>query len=163
MKKGLFPGTFDPPTFGHLDLIQRSVKVCDKLYVGIADNISKNHKESFLTTAEKEKILKEILQKFPQVEVVSFSGLVVDFAKKEGVNFLIRGLRAFSDFEYEYRMALANRTLSGIDTIFFMADERKAHISSSLIRELVHFGGKIDEFVPKEVVLAIEKKGLMRA
>jgi pantetheine-phosphate adenylyltransferase len=149
MRKALFPGTFDPPTLGHLDLIRRSASICDKLYVGVAINTSKPH--DLFTVQEKESMLKTICKSYPHVEVVRFSTLAVDFAKQHQIDFLLRGLRAFSDFENEFRMALANRKLSGIETVFLMADERVGHISSTLIRELGHFKCRLHDFVPAEI------------
>lgn len=149
MKTALFPGTFDPPTLGHLDLIRRSKSICDKLYVGIAINSAK--RSDLFTIEERQAMLKTICKQFPHVEVVTFSTLVVDFAKQKNVDFLIRGLRAFADFEYEARMALANRRLSGIETLFLMADEKIGHISSTLIRELGKYKSRLHEFVPAEI------------
>jgi pantetheine-phosphate adenylyltransferase len=149
MKKALFPGTFDPPTLGHIDIIKRSASICDKLYVGIAINPSKSN--VLFTVQEKEAMLKKICRPYPHVEVIHFSSLVVEFAKQNQIDYLIRGLRAFSDFEYEFRMALANRHLSGIETVFLMADERVAHISSTLIRELGRYKSRLLEFVPAEI------------
>lgn len=149
MKKALFPGTFDPPTLGHIDIIRRSASICDKLYIGIAVNAHKS--EPLFSVEEKMAMLKEICKPYPHVEVVHFSSLVVEYAKQNKIDFLLRGLRAFSDFEYEYQMALANRHLSGIETIFLMADERVAHISSSLIREIGRYKGRLKDFVPKEI------------
>lgn len=149
MKKALFPGTFDPPTLGHIDIIRRSLSICDQLFIGLAINKAKG--ETLFSAEEKLEMLKKITHPFPQVKVVSFSTLVVDFAKEHKIDFLIRGLRAFSDFEYEFRMALANRHLSGIETVFLMADERTAHISSTLIRELGRFKSRLHEFVPPEI------------
>lgn len=149
MKKALFPGTFDPPTLGHLDIIKRSRSVCDKLYVGVAINAAKSQ-ETF-STEEKIEMLQTICRPYPHVEVVSFSSLVVDFAKANEIHFLIRGLRTFSDYEYEFRMALANRRMGGIETLFLMADESVAHISSSLIRELARYKSRLFDFVPKEI------------
>jgi pantetheine-phosphate adenylyltransferase len=149
MKKALFPGTFDPPTLGHVDLIRRSASICDKLYVGIANNFTK--KDDLFTVPEKQAMLKTICGPFPHAEVVTFSSLAVEFAKQNKVDFLIRGLRAFSDFEYEFRMALTNRHLSGIETVFLMADERVGHISSTLIRELGRYKHRLHDFVPAEI------------
>lgn len=156
MKKALFPGTFDPPTLGHVDIIRRSASICDKLYVGIAVNSAKT--DELFTVHERETMLKTICHPFPHAEVVRFSTLAVDFAKKHQVDFLIRGLRAFSDFEYEFRMALANRRLSGIETVFLMADERVGHISSTLIRELGRYKSRLHDFVPAEIEEAIYQK-----
>ncbi len=150
---GLFPGTFDPPSIGHLDIMKRALLICDELIIAIAE---KPTKSSLFTIEEKMKMLKKIVPS--KVEVTHFEGLIVDFAKQKNVQFLIRGLRAFSDFEYEFQMALANRRLSGIETVFLMADERHAQISSSLIREIAYFGGPIHEFVPAEIEPLIRQK-----
>jgi pantetheine-phosphate adenylyltransferase len=149
MKKALFPGSFDPPTLGHVDILKRSASVCDKLYVGIAVNSTK--RQDLFTPEEKIQMLKTIASPFPHVEVVSFTGLVVEYAKQHNIDFLLRGLRAFSDFEYEFRMALTNRTISGIETLFLMSDERTTHISSTLIRELARYKSRLHQFVPEEI------------
>lgn len=149
MKKALFPGSFDPPTLGHVDILKRSAFVCDKLYVGIAVNSTK--RQDLFTPEEKIQMLKTIARPFPHVEVVSFTGLVVEYAKQHKIDFLLRGLRAFSDFEYEFRMALTNRMISGIETIFLMSDERTTHISSTLIRELARYKSRLHQFVPEEI------------
>ncbi len=157
MKRALFPGTFDPPTLGHLDIIQRAASICNKLYVGVAENSNKPSQTLF-TTLERMAMLQEMTRAMPYVEVVSFSTLVVEFAKQHQIDFLLRGLRAFSDFEYEFRMALTNRHLSGIETVFLMADERVAHISSTLIRELARYHAPLSTFVPKEIALRVAER-----
>lgn len=158
MRKALFSGSFDPPTEGHLDIIRRASHVCDFLYVAIAENKSK---QPLFSYTQKKKLLNSLTSKYQNVEITHFTGLSVTFAKKIGANVLIRGLRAFSDFEYEFRMALANRKLSGIETLFLMADEKLAHINSSLIKEIAFFGGSLKGFVPpeveKEIRLTIKK------
>ena len=147
MKKGVLPGTFDPPSLGHLDIIERAAKVCDKLYVAVAMNLEKG--KGLFGAEEKKEMLKEITKHLGNIEIVTFNGLIVDFAKAQGVQFLVRGLRAFSDVEHEFRMALANRRLTGIETIFLMADAQYAHISSTLIRELALYQGRLRGFVPE--------------
>jgi pantetheine-phosphate adenylyltransferase len=150
MRKALFPGTFDPPTFGHLDVIRRSVSICDRLYIGIAINSTKE-KSSLFSPEERGELLRKIAKEFPHVEVVLFEGLVVDFAREHKIDFLIRGLRAFSDFEYEFRMALMNRAMSGIETVFLMADPQLAHLSSTLIREVGHHKMRLHSFIPEAI------------
>lgn len=158
MKKiGLFPGTFDPLSKGHLDIIQRSLQICDHLIVAVATKPEKK-KEAFFSIEEKMEMLKLCTRSISNLEVTHFHGLIVDFAKEKKANYLIRGLRAFSDFEYEFQMALANRRLSGIETLFLMADERHTQISSSLIREIAYFGGPLKDFVPPEIESFIQKK-----
>lgn len=149
---GIFPGTFDPPTLGHLDIIRKAQQICDHLIVAIA---VKPDKKSVFSVEEKIEMLKRIA---PKVEVSSFHGLIVDFAREKKGSFLIRGLRAFADFEYEFQMAEANRHLSGIETLFLMADARHTQISSSLIREIAHFKGPLKGFVPAEIESLIRKK-----
>jgi pantetheine-phosphate adenylyltransferase len=154
---GIFPGTFDPPSLGHLDIIQRSALFCDRLIVAVAVKPEKKS-HSLFSVDEKIEMLHLIAGKMPHVEIISFHGLIVDFARERKAHFLLRGLRAFSDFEYEFQMALANRRLSGIETLFLMADERLSQTSSSLIREIAYFGGPLHDFVPKEIVSIIRKK-----
>ncbi len=148
----IFPGTFDPPSKGHLDIIQRSLPLCDHLIVAIAHKPEKKH---LFSLDERTHMMKMIA---PNVEIVSFHGLIVDLAQQRQATFLIRGLRAFSDFEYEFQMALANRRLSGIETLFLAADTKHMQISSTLIREIAYFGGPLHEFVPPEIEPLIRKK-----
>lgn len=148
----IFPGSFDPPTFGHLDIIHRAKPLCDHLIVAVAVKPSKN---SLFSLEERVEMIKKMA---PQVEVASFHGLIVDFANERNAAFLIRGLRAFSDFEHEFQMSLANRKLSSIETLFLMADEKHTHISSTLIREIAHFGGPLKDFVPPPIEPYIRKK-----
>ena len=152
---GIFPGTFDPPSKGHLDIIQRASLICDKLLIAIA---VKPDKKALFSPDEKKEMLRLITPSLPNVQIEIFQGLVVDFARIHKAQFLIRGLRAFSDFEYEFQMALANRRLSGIETLFLMADERHTQISSSLIREIAYFKGPLRDFVPSEIEPLIRKK-----
>lgn len=143
----LFTGTFDPPSLGHLDLIERGLKLCDELYVGIANNPAK---KPLFTVDER----KKMLQCLTKAKVVVFSGLVVDFAKKNKIDCLLRGLRSFADLDRELQMAQMNRELSGIETLILPADPRYAHISSSLIRELAFNKARLSRLVPA----SIEKK-----
>jgi len=156
---GLFPGTFDPPTLGHLDIVKRAAGVCDHLYIGIAQNLGK--REQLFNVEEKQAMLLELTHTIPNVEVVTFSELVVEFAKRKEVSFLIRGLRPFADFEHEFQMALANRMMAEIETLFLMADERYAHVSSSLIREIAHFGHRLKGFVPDAIEDIVHQRVLM--
>lgn len=145
MKSALFPGSFDPPSLGHLDILQRAASLCDTLYVGVAPHLGK---QAHFSTDEKMEMLRRMTDHLPGVKVVAFNQLVVDFAKELGVNILVRGLRAFSDFEYEFRMALANRKMGGIETWFLMADPKLSYISSTLIRDVAKHGSRLGDFVP---------------
>lgn len=158
-KIAIYPGTFDPITNGHLDLIKRALQFFDKIIVAIGENPAK---KPLFSVEERiymvEEALKEVGLK-EKVEVESFSGLLVDFAKKKGAVVIIRGLRAVSDFEYEMQLALMNRKLSNsIDTIFLMPSLRYIFLSSSIIKEAARFGGKVDDFVPQIVAQKLKEK-----
>ncbi|MCB1135400.1 MAG: pantetheine-phosphate adenylyltransferase [Chlamydiia bacterium] len=148
MKRALFPGSFAPPSLGHFDIIQRGSKLCDELIVGVAHN---PEKEATISSGQKAELLRIMTRELPNVRVEVFDGLAVHFAREQGVTHLLRGLRAFSDFEYEFRMALANRKLSGIETLFLMADPRLSHISSTLIRDIARNGARLKDFVPEAI------------
>ena len=149
----LFPGVFDPLTLGHMDIVKRSPLICEKLIVAIAQNISKT---SLFTVEERLAMLRAAVHEHPYVEIAAFSGLAIDYAKERNVQFLLRGLRSYADFEHESQMAMANRRMSGLETVFFMAQH--SHISSTLIREIAHFGGPLEGLVPKEVEPFLRKK-----
>lgn len=149
---GIFAGTFDPPTFGHLDIIRKAKKICDRLIVAIAVKPEKN---STFTVEEKMEMMKKIA---PDVQIEAYRGLIVDFAKEKNAQFLIRGLRSGSEFDVEVQMALANKRIGGIETVFLIADDRHAKISSTLIREIAYFHGPLHDFVPFEIEAMIRKK-----
>jgi len=153
MKKVLFAGSFDPPTWGHLDVIQRAALLCDKLIVGVAVNTGKEG--GLLPPADRIELLQEISKEIPHVTVIPIPGLIADFVKEEKVDLLLRALRNEADFEREEAMALANRQLADIETLFLLSDPRFAHISSTLVREIAHFGGALDPFVPPAVARQI--------
>jgi len=156
MRKVIYPGTFDPVTNGHIDVIKRASELFDSVVVTIAVNASKT---PLFTTEERLSLLKESLKNFKNVEVDSFDGLVVEHAKNVNAIGIIRGLRAISDFEYEFQMALMNRKLdSDITTVFLMPHEKYTYLNSSLIRNLAELNADISEFVPKPVLLALSKK-----
>lgn len=150
MKVAVFAGTFDPPHLGHLDIITRSVSVCETLIVGVGRNRAKEKKNTF-SQEERVAMLRRMTQEIPHVQVHAFEGLVVDFAKQVEAAFLVRGLRAYSDWEYEFMMALANRKMGGIETTFLMAASNFAHISSSLIKEVGGWGQRLGDFVPESL------------
>lgn len=149
---GIFPGTFDPPTFGHLDIIRKAKKICDHLIVAIAVKPEKN---STFSVEEKMLMMKKIA---PDVQIEAYRGLIVDFAKEKKAEFLIRGLRSASEFDLEHQMALANKRIGSIETVFLIADDRHAQISSTLIREIAYFHGPLHDFVPVEIESMIRKK-----
>ena len=155
MKKAIYPGSFDPITNGHIDIINRASALFDKLIIAVASNKSK---ESLLSKNERVEILRDSLSENGKVEIDSFEGLLVDYAKKKNIFTIVRGLRTLSDFEYEFRMAIMNRNLDkSIETIFLMTDEKYSHISSSSIKEVYTLGGDISPFVPKPVVRNLNK------
>jgi pantetheine-phosphate adenylyltransferase len=156
MTIALYPGTFDPLTYGHLDLIERAARLADKLVIGVAENAGKN---PLFSLAERSDMLLEQIHKLRQenniyqsIEVKSFTGLLTDFARETGAGLLVRGLRAVADFEYETQMAHANKRLNpALETIFLTAAEQQHFVASSLVKEIARFGGDISSFVPDEV------------
>ena len=156
MAKAIYPGTFDPVTNGHIDIIKRARGIFDSIVVTVAINMGKN---PLFTTQERVEMLKESLKEFDNVSVDSFDGLVVDHAVNVGATSIIRGLRAVSDFEYEFQMALMNRKLSGkISTVFLMPHEKYTYLNSSIIRNLAGFHSDVSDFVPPNVNMALKKK-----
>jgi pantetheine-phosphate adenylyltransferase len=152
----VYPGSFDPPTNGHLDIIERSSRVFSRVIVAVAVNLRKN---AFFTPEERVRMLKRLTSAMGNVEVTSFRGLLVDFARAKEAHILVRGIRAISDFEYEYQMAHMNRKLDQeIDTVIMMTGERNSAISSKIVKEIAQFGGKIDDLVPPLVRDILFKK-----
>ena len=155
-KRAVYPGTFDPVTNGHLDVIKRALDLFDTVYVAIVKNVSK---KTLFTPEERLDLLSKTTRHLNGVQVEIFDGLVVDYAKKQKVRTLIRGLRAISDFDYEFQMALTNRKLStSIETIFLMPSEDNFYISSKLIKEITMLRGSVEQFVPQVVQKALLKK-----
>ena len=158
MRIAIYPGSFDPFTNGHLDILSRALEVFDKVIVLVAVNSAK---KSTFSTQERVAFLKEALKDLPNVEVDSYEGLTVDYAKKTGARHIIRGLRAVTDFEYEFQLASANRFADpGIDMVFFMASSSHSFISSSVVNELRRNGADVSSLVPEPVLKAYEKKGI---
>ncbi|WP_024788042.1 pantetheine-phosphate adenylyltransferase [Lebetimonas sp. JH369] len=152
--KAVYPGTFDPVTNGHIDIINRACRMFDKIIVAVADN---KDKKTMFNLKKRVEFMKKATEKFNKVEVKSFSSLLVDFAKKENAKIIIRGLRAVSDFEYELQMGYANKTLDKeIDTIYLMPNLENAFISSSVVRSILKYNGGIEHLVPKEIITDIE-------
>lgn len=146
MRKAVYPGTFDPITFGHLDIIKRASKLFDQIIVGVAYNYEK---KPLFSPKERVLMIKQAAKGLKNVVIKDFNCLAVDFARKEGASVLIRGIRMFSDFEYEFQMALTNRKLAvDFETIFLMPCEAYSYISSNLLKEIVSLGGDISNFVP---------------
>ena len=146
MRSAIYPGSFDPVTTGHWDLIQRAEKLVDRLVVAVLHNPSKT---SAFSVGERVDMLRELVGERPIIEVTSFHGLLVDFAKTQGAQCIVRGVRAFSDFEYEFQMALMNRKLAPeLETVFLMPKERYSAVSSRLVREIGSMGGNLTELVP---------------
>lgn len=156
MRKAVYPGSFDPVTYGHLDVIRRSASLVDELIVGVLNN---NAKTPLFSVEERVKILLEVTKEIPNVRVESFSGLSVEFARKCGAQFIVRGLRAITDFDYELQMAQTNRVLNpDIDTLFLTTSLEYAYLCSSTVKEVAYYGGDISKFVPNAVVDRIYNK-----
>lgn len=149
MVSALYPGSFDPVTRGHLDLIERALPLFDRLTVAVALN---SNKTPTFTAEERVEMLREVLPKSDRLSVTTFRGLVVDFCRAERIGAILRGVRTISDFEFEYQMALTNRHLApGIETVFAMPSVQYSYVSSSLIREIVRNGGDVSSFLPPPV------------
>jgi pantetheine-phosphate adenylyltransferase len=152
----VFPGSFDPLTNGHLDLVDRALAVFDRVRLAILQN---SEKQPLFSVEERLALLRAALAGRPRVEVDTFSGLLVDYARKAGASVIIRGIRAVSDFEYEFQMALMNRQLEPrIETVFMMPAGRYTYVSSRLVKEVARLGGRVSELVPKAVERQLAKK-----
>ncbi len=149
MRIAIYPGTFDPVTNGHVDVAKRAAELFDKVIVCVAVNTLK---EPLFTGAERVKMIREAVKDIKNIEVEEFQGLLVDYAMKKNADAIVRGLRAVSDFEYEFQMALTNRKLcSHVDTVFLMPHEKYTYLNSTIVREIARFGGDVREFVPEHV------------
>ncbi|NCD21649.1 MAG: pantetheine-phosphate adenylyltransferase [Spartobacteria bacterium] len=156
MSRAIYAGTFDPMTFGHLDVAARAAHVFEELTLAVAED---PRKTLLFSVEERMALARESLADLPNVEVVSFGGLLVHWAKARGIHTLIRGLRAFSDFEYEFQMALTNRKLApDVETLFLMPNEDFSYVSSSMVREIAALGGDVQQFVPPAVAAALQRK-----
>ncbi len=150
---GLYPGSFDPITNGHVDIAKRAMRLCDELHVAVVGNPSK---KSLFSVQERVELLKKTVGKIPGVKISSFNGLLVDYARQLKAQIIFRGLRAVSDFEYEFQMALINRALHPeIEVMFLVPSEKYIFLSSSSIKEVAKFGGELKGFVPPEVEKAL--------
>lgn len=156
MLRAIYPGSFDPVTYGHYDIICRSCKIVDELIVGVLNNKAKM---PLFSVEERVKMLEEVTKDLPNVRIVPFDGLLVDFADRMEADVVIRGLRAITDFEYELQMSQTNHKLSpNIETMFLTTSIEYSYLSSTTVREIAAFGGDVSQFVPEAVVRALENK-----
>lgn len=156
MLRGIYPGSFDPVTFGHLDIIRRSAKMVDELIVGVLNNKAKI---PLFSVNERVKMLNEVTKEIPNLQIVPFEGLLVEFARERKADIIIRGLRAITDFEYELQMAQTNHKLADeIETIFLNTSLEYSYLSSTTVKEVASFGGDISQFVPTLVMDMMKEK-----
>jgi len=150
MKTAIFPGSFDPITKAHVDIIKRAIGLFDKLYIGIGDNSSK---KGLLTMAQREKMLRAVFENEPKIHVVAYDGLTVEFCRSIGAEYMVRGIRTVSDFEYEKAIAQMNHSLAPeIESIFIVSKPGYSSISSTIVREILRYNGDVSQFVPKEAL-----------
>jgi pantetheine-phosphate adenylyltransferase len=156
MQIALYPGTFDPVTRGHLDIMERALRIFDNLIVAVAANPYKN---PLFTFQERVEMIQEETKNWTNLRVESFDGLLIEYARTKGAQSIIRGLRAVSDFEYEFQMALTNRSLnSNIETVFLMPSEQYTYLNSTIVKEIAHLGGNVSQFVPRGVERRLREK-----
>jgi pantetheine-phosphate adenylyltransferase len=156
MRKAIYPGSFDPVTFGHLDIIERSSKIVDELVIGVLNNSAKN---SLFSLEERVSMIKEMTKQYSNVTVASFDGLLVDYMREIGANINIRGLRAVTDFEYELQIAQTNRVQHpDMETIFLTTNLKYSYLSSTIVKEFASYGGDISKFVPESIIDKIYDK-----
>lgn len=156
MKKAIYPGSFDPVTLGHYDIIERSSQIVDTLIIGVLKN---NSKTPLFSVEERVNMLKKVTEHLPNVDVQAFDGLLIDFVRQNHANFVIRGLRAITDFEYELQLAQMNRVIAPeIDTMFLTTNLKYAYLSSSAVKEVAYFGGDIDPFLHPIVADEVRRK-----
>ena len=150
MKIAIFPGSFDPVTKAHVDIIKRSVGLFDKFYVGIGDNSSK---KGLLSVEQREKMLRAVFETDPRIHIIAYEGLTVDFCRSIGASYMIRGIRTVSDFEYEKAIAQMNHALAPeVESIFIVSKPGYSSISSTIVREIMRYNGDVSQFVPKEAL-----------
>ena len=150
MKKAIFPGSFDPITIGHVDIIKRAMKVFDKIIIAVGDNTDKKY---MFPKEKRVEFVKQTFNNYNSIKIESYSGLTVDFCKKNNTEFMIRGLRNPADFEFEKSIALTNRKMTDIETIFFLTSSENSFVSSSIVRDLIRNSGDYKLFIPKGITL----------
>lgn len=152
----MYPGSFDPITSGHLNIVKRAARLYDKLIIGVLNNASK---QPLFSAEERKAMIDEVTGDIPNVSCDIFSGLLVDFAKQNGASVIVKGLRTVADFEYEFQMALLNKALNPeYETMFMMTDTKYSYISSSMVKEVAKYNGDLNDFVPHNVILKIKDK-----
>lgn len=160
MLRAVYPGSFDPVTYGHLDIIRRSRSLADELIIGVLNNKAKT---PLFSVEERVKMLEEMTKNMPGVKVVPFEGLLIDFAKEMSAGIVVRGLRAVTDFEYELQMAQTNNKLSPeLETVFLTTSLEYSYLSSTIVKEVAAFGGDISQFVPETIERRIQEKIMKR-
>ncbi len=156
MKIAVYPGSFDPITLGHLNIIRRAAAIFDKLYVCVMSNSDKN---PLFTKEERVELIKRAVMRYKNVEVETNAGLLVEYAKRKDARVVIKGLRAVSDFDWEFQMALANRKIDPkIDTLFLASSEKYTYLSSTVVKEMARYGADLSEFVPREIIADVVDK-----
>jgi pantetheine-phosphate adenylyltransferase len=156
MRVAVYPGSFDPITRGHLDIIKRSSKIFDRVIVSILSN---SNKSPLFTIEERIFLIKEVTKDLNNIEIDNFSGLLVDYLDSKKCKIIIKGLRAMTDFEYEFQMALMNQKLnSEIETLFMMTNEKYSYLSSTLVKEIASLGGPLSDLIPDEIIPHVKKK-----
>ena len=151
----VLPGSYDPVTHGHMDIIERGARLFDNLVVAVSDNSAK---KPFLSMRERLELIRELTAGLPNVKAEMFSGMTVDFARRIGAGVILRGIRTFADFEYEFQLALANKRIGGIETVFMMSSAERSFVRSSLIKEALALGGDVTSFVPESVAVALKRQ-----
>ncbi|WP_196891688.1 pantetheine-phosphate adenylyltransferase [Aureivirga marina] len=155
MRKAIFPGSFDPITVGHVDVIKRAVPLFDEIIIAIGTNSTKKY---MFSLEERKMFIEEAFKEFPSVSVKTYEGLTIDFCKEENAGFLLRGLRNPADFEFEKGIAQTNRKLSGIETVFLLTSAETSFISSSIVRDLIKNGGNVELFTPEIITKTLKAK-----
>ncbi len=153
--KAVFPGAFDPFTLGHLDVVRRGAPLFDELIVAVGENPAK---QQFFALAERLEMIRQLVADIPNVRVDSYDCLTVEYVRKIQADVILRGIRTLSDYHYEFTLALTNRSVAGVETIFIMSSEHYAHLSSSLIKEVASMGGDISAFLPEPIVKRVKAK-----